>query len=758
MNLWVEVHLRSDTCFSSGVAGRAGDVDTDVHCDPRTGLPFLPGRTLKGLLAEECDLLLHSLEPSGEGPLHRARLLLGNPGDPQGAAVRVGDGHLHAETARRIQEDAAAGRARRFSMHAVRGALTRIRRQTRVDQETGGPALHSLRAVRTLRAGLRFYHPFEVPDRLSPAEQALLAGSLAMVRRVGLHRHRGLGLVHLRLLERPDEASQDLIPAWLRGLRNLGEEAPRVATMEAARAAPEPGPADQRIQISYQLVLDAPLLIATHPHGGDALRHVSGGAILGALAARYLQRYQPPDAARDPVFRRLFLSGETRFLNAYPEQAGRRLLPAPCSLSVHKDDEVQRSVLDLSAQPGLDEAELRAVDGWFLRIDRADPDRPILIHRTPTQSLRFHHQRNRRSGRPDKEGGGIFTYASLDARERLRGQVLCADPQSAACLRDLFEMGALRLGRSRSATYGGVASVQELATAPFAAETEGQGEGAPRDRLVVTLLSDYLGRDARGQASPGALLGELLSALDLSSDAPRRLFLRHREVSGYVARWAMPRPREIAVAAGSVIVLHGPRPAAQRIADLLWHGLGERRAEGFGRVAVDWHGGAGKYTAQREEVERPLIATPQGDPAGLRRGLLRDALRAHLIRRAAADAHGFRPPPSSPSLVARLRGRVRTATGTGDIAAFLKDMDGKKAGRALDRSWMRRKTLRGWLTELLEDRPDPWLDTLQGNEVAYRLDLPLDLLDRDDRFALLRTYLDALCEELRRRARAEGAR
>ncbi len=97
MNAWIEVELVTDTCFSSGAAGRSGDVDTDVEHDPRTGLPTLRGRTLKGLLVEEVALVLSALEPSGEGPWHDATgALFGVPGasHQQEANLRIGDGSL----------------------------------------------------------------------------------------------------------------------------------------------------------------------------------------------------------------------------------------------------------------------------------------------------------------------------------------------------------------------------------------------------------------------------------------------------------------------------------------------------------------------------------------------------------------------------------------------------------------------------------------------------------------------------------------
>ncbi|MGH2768963.1 MAG: RAMP superfamily CRISPR-associated protein, partial [Actinomycetota bacterium] len=50
MTSYIEVGLLSDATFSFG-EGAAGEVDVEIAHD-EYGLPFLPGRTLRGLLRE----------------------------------------------------------------------------------------------------------------------------------------------------------------------------------------------------------------------------------------------------------------------------------------------------------------------------------------------------------------------------------------------------------------------------------------------------------------------------------------------------------------------------------------------------------------------------------------------------------------------------------------------------------------------------------------------------------------------------------
>jgi CRISPR-associated protein Csx10 len=762
MNAWIEVKLLTNTCFSSGIAGRAGDVDTDVEHDPETGLCRLRGRTLKGLLVEEIAIVLPALEPERAGSWHRAAgVLFGVPGagHEHEASLRIGDGDLPLDLVAAVE---AAKSAQRWSPLAVRDALTVIRRQTRIDRETGGPEAGSLRATRLLRAELCFLHPITFRRVPSASERAIVAAAVVSLRRVGLHRNRGWGRVALRIL---DEQQRDQTAEWL---RPLAAEAPRrtehdqpapvssAPPVEAARGSER---ARSRV-VSYRLVLEAPLVLSTtggDPNAVDTLRFVSGAAVLGAAARRFLAN---GGSADDDAFRSLFLSGETRWLHAYPEGHERRLVPAPLSMERPKGEQSPLHDRVVNSQP-----ECQPASGWFVALapDEGEGDGRI-GHREAACSARVHHTRDRKAGRPT--GEDLFAVVSIDVGERFVGHVLCEDGSVAAAVEGLLGQGPLQLGRSRTATYGGNARLELLASADGGAWCEVTALEEPdEDRLVCTLLSDYLGRDAHGQSSPRALASDLCRALGWPETVrPEHAFLGSRAASGYVSKWQMPRPRQTAVAAGSVLVFDGaPAPSAERVRDLLWRGLGERRAEGFGRVAVNWHGTKGTFRAS--EIERGSGPKPQTSAGPLsanlvllRRNLVHDAVRAYLCRRGENDGQSVHPAPE-PALVARLRSRIRTATKPEEVQGFLLDVEGKKAGRSLARARRGTEPLRDWIQRLVASEGDApgWRSILDVDRATAPLGLDLGELPAEDLWPLLRVYLDALCEMLRRRAK-EGKR
>jgi len=89
---WLTFRTVSDTTFGRG-DGVAGLLNREVEHD-KYGLPFLRGRTLKGLLAEEADNLLYALGQDDKDSVWRNAHgeLFGNPGSNQesGAKVRYG--------------------------------------------------------------------------------------------------------------------------------------------------------------------------------------------------------------------------------------------------------------------------------------------------------------------------------------------------------------------------------------------------------------------------------------------------------------------------------------------------------------------------------------------------------------------------------------------------------------------------------------------------------------------------------------------
>jgi hypothetical protein len=192
---WLRFRLLSDATFGRG-EGLAGVVDQEADHDA-TGLPYLRGRALKGLLNEECANLLFALDQDPRWT-QAAQRLWGGPGSEaaDAAYLHVGDAQLPADLREAVEREV---QARRLQPADVLESLTAIRRQTAVDEISGAPEDGTLRAMRVVlreavfEAPLTFTAPSEHDDRL------LLAACVLALRRAGTGRNRGRGRLQASL-------------------------------------------------------------------------------------------------------------------------------------------------------------------------------------------------------------------------------------------------------------------------------------------------------------------------------------------------------------------------------------------------------------------------------------------------------------------------------------------------------------------------------------------------------------------------------
>jgi RAMP superfamily len=195
------ITLRSDATFGRG-DGVAGLVDQEVEHDAN-GFPYLRGRTLKGLLSEECDNIVAVLpERTTDWNAALARLF-GVSGSDQKTAARwhIGDALLPDDLRLAIGAQLDAERSKAQSLLATQDileSLTTLRRQTAMDAKTGTPDTGSLRAMRVIRQGLTFTSRLEALDNDDGDLWLLAAGCLAL-RHIGTGRNRGRGWVRCRL-------------------------------------------------------------------------------------------------------------------------------------------------------------------------------------------------------------------------------------------------------------------------------------------------------------------------------------------------------------------------------------------------------------------------------------------------------------------------------------------------------------------------------------------------------------------------------
>lgn len=450
--------------------------------------------------------------------------------------------------------------------------------------------------------------------------------------------------------------------------------------------------------ISYRIRLLEPALLnspAGDNNTAQSYRFLPGSVIRGAIIAAYLAQpgrngaVEGLDAA-DEDARRLFFSGATRYLHAYPHEKRYtdRALPAPLSWYQDKDDEVSADytidVFDLSVAWKDDRKQLRTIKrDAFCAVTR---DSVYQLDCAPR--LNVHTQRDALPGRATEERGAIYRYEALPAGASLAGVILTQSADDAEALQKLLNGLTAYLGKARTAGYGGAcfedvkllttnwfetgsdnlaasvtrgypAAVDAASEGDFeveylgeesseyeegeipapAAEAEDVSRVTTLNEFSVTLLSAAIVRDEQGHYTLDPLpalrrrLGALDGAeLDLAVVDERRLAFRRSDlIGGFNRKWNLPLPQVAAIAAGSVFKVTAALPIAlDRLRALEETGIGERRAEGFGRVAVNWQlGSVLSYAKPKDEKPAP---EPVGELSEAARRMAEHMLQ-RLLRR-----------------------------------------------------------------------------------------------------------------------------
>ena len=491
--------------------------------------------------------------------------------------------------------------------------------------------------------------------------------------------------------------------------------------------------------ISYRLTINRPVVLSVpggDPNSAETLTYIPGSAIAGALAGYWYKTNRVN--AYHTVFRKLFLDDHVRYLNAYIEGENRtRLLPSPLSMRTRKGEPDQ--LYDL-ADPYINEL-LEDTDPAGLHY-QYQPWREGYVRLADSNTFKYrgvqlnsaiHNCRNREMGRsiPSKPGTDmypIFSYISLDKGEQFIGNILLDEESDAEILYNLIENKNLFLGRSKSAQYGGEAVTSDITIEDAGNFIEAGSTTINGDRFVVTLLSDYIGIDNNGHPTPEAFIPELCKQLDCT---PENLevasFIGVRPVSGYVNKWKMPRAVQPAICAGSVFVIKSKPPAIDfntkdrrnKLDNLLWNGMGMRRVDGFGRLAINWHGQSNEdeeaftYTPSLEILNTiqnngNIPVTPPGleDLAHLSRQRLVERQIEYKIVESAnrISEHNVTGIPKR-AFLGRLRSLLKAASSGQDISNFIRDCGGssKPAGRNLENCKLQGVKLKDWLQKLFDE-------------------------------------------------------
>lgn len=458
--------------------------------------------------------------------------------------------------------------------------------------------------------------------------------------------------------------------------------------------------------LTYQIYLAEPVL-ATRPQAGEpnsaeSYPYIPGSMIRGALIAAYLNKVGSDNLATDDVARRLFFDGDVRYLNAYLvyTDKGARLLPTPLSWFIEKEElEEDRGEISDLAVKVTTLRNPKAVQGHKRQFCHAEagvaylgePERQVNVHNASID-------RNTKTQGPSQ----VYRYEALAAGQILAGVILGESADELNKLKEWLEQEVVFLGGSHTGGYGRV-EIRKASVAPWKGEYQ---PGKSTALVIVTLLSDLILRPPNGDLT-AAFLDALGLNQNIVKDSQSRAYFKVGVVGGFNRKWGLPLPQDWALLAGSVFCF-----PADLVGDLsrfdthIANGLGERRTEGFGRIAINWHTEATWQKADLPSATLEPVSTMSAASQVLAKRMAGRLLRQHLEKELMAAVnreknYGFNRLPSA-SQLSRVRLAARHALFSGDSRAIVNHVDnlrGAKADWHDARIGEDRKPLLNWIRE-----------------------------------------------------------
>lgn len=617
LRLHMTFEMRSDWGVGSGL-GRSGDVDALIVKDD-LDLPMLPAKSITGVLRDACEEVAYALDSGDVGAWHdylhrllgdQPALAAGTGGSrfkaPRPAALTIRPGLMADD----IRAAVAAERSSHNGFSPLAEAATIVRPNIKIDADSGTTEKGSLRMLERGRAG-----------QTLTADVELHLAALADSDGLDVEGRSGASPAP----EIPKDFDKEFVP---KGLQDVWKAAPAAAVLltvatkllthiggdrrrgagrcevawavadiqDAAGSGSFDTSAGATRRFTFRVECVTPVVASAGVTGNvvQSLDYLPGYLLLPIVA-----KAVGPQAGQWIAEGKLLVSNATpQADSASSVTDAKPTLPVPASYVVEKGEAEARLASSLNDPTGLTRP-VAVRGGW---IDPKNPPSSARGIRKVAIQERAHAVIDDDAQHPTEASGGLFAQEAIPAGECYVFDVL-------APLERLELPGRARIGRSKKDDYGdvritGVAksdvTVKPLGSGPGrdaaddATSTGGGSAGSARD-VTVFFTSDCILLDPATLTSvidPDAVaqhLGDALGLQGVQRSSWERLDVRRHDT--WSATWGLPRPSLIAIRAGSVIKLEGAivdeDEFSRRKEAIEAFGLGERRAEGFGRVLID---------------------------------------------------------------------------------------------------------------------------------------------------------------------------
>lgn len=533
----MEIELLSDLCVSDGGVYNS-TVDIDV-CYDEYGLPYIPAKRLKGCLREAALELVDWGDTSID-----IRKIFGQAGKvSDGGCINITNAYLENYDSIEKEIEDAKGHPL-YHPQNILSNFTYIRTQTSIDYETGIASENSLRTMRVVNKGLKFFATIDVKDEYEAVKKCVNT-----LTNIGMSRTRGLGEIKAKLLD-------DVI---------VDEKNETIDTLNHCN------------YLEYEIVLNEPIITLSAGGAEEKARdYIEGSSILGVVLSRL-----------DSVQKNNLLGqlGNVVFSNAYISNSGIRYMEVPAYISSIKNNHtnyINNLYFDMKNIKG---RQINPMKHTFVAMKDA-----VLSKIDVEMEERYHHRRSDdksigRAETKNTDNSNFYQIASINKNQVFKGFIY-GDADAITTISNSIEANEkCRIGYGRSVEYGDATiKIKDK----MLLDTEYLNEKTKR--IVVKLNSPAIIYNDKAMYSVAIkdLISEVAIALGFDEKkvdlSKTRKYVNYTIVSGYNITWNKRKPVITAFDKGSAIDIVFTEEVNIKIPECLF--LGERSTEGYGEAEV----------------------------------------------------------------------------------------------------------------------------------------------------------------------------
>lgn len=408
-NVNIKYTIQFHTYWHCG-SGLAAGADVDALVIKHNGLPYMPGKTAKGLL-KEAVVSLYSFR--GETlPREYFQVFGCSPDDLKEWQGKADGTDIRKAESFFTNAELPSNDKKYITQKGLQSYLYESVSRTAID-ENGIAKEHSLRKVEVALPCVLEGEILNVPECMVN----VFRQAMGLIRQVGVNRNRGLG--------RCSWTVEETIAATQAEVKSAGEQT----------------------RLAFRMKLDTDIILnqkAATKGPNETLDYIPGSSILGIVAS---QLYKDGIATQDALD--LFHNGTVRYGDAHPANGMSRSNKVPAAMFYPKGQKPSDIVYISYLHPEQEDEQLKQCRSGFYDFTDDKTKVAVPLKRTIQFAIKSAHDRQTRTSKEKQ----MYGYESLAAGAEFLFEVEVDRPQLAPSIIEALQ-GQKRVGRSRSAQYG----------------------------------------------------------------------------------------------------------------------------------------------------------------------------------------------------------------------------------------------------------------------------------------------------------------